>query len=64
MRKHGSVDVAMHVNYKVPTDTAATLAIATKAICIPLQIAVYRFLANVVMPVMPPPSASTTKKAD
>jgi hypothetical protein len=54
----------MHVNYKVPTDTAATLAIATKAICIPLQIAMYRFLANAVMPVMPPPSASTNKKAD
>ena len=62
VRKHGSVDVAMHVNYKVPTDSAAALAVATKAICIPLQIAVYYHLANTVMPTVS--SAAATKKAN
>jgi len=58
--KHGSVEVALNVNYKIPTSVAPALVNTTKAVVLPIQLLAYKVLMGVVA-VPPPPGG---KKAD
>jgi hypothetical protein len=61
IQKHGSVEMAAHVNYKVPLVMVPFMMKATWGLLAPIQVLAYRFFANVVMPI---PALDAEKKSE